>query len=113
MARNVARNGGSAIHGRTAHHAGYRDQPAEAQARRRLPRVAEDSGHDAQGAAELERMLDGSGFRRINRGTLVNLEHVRELIPWFSGTYRVKLATGLELEVSRDRARQLTQGMGV
>ncbi len=58
-------------------------------------------------------MLTGSGFRRINRGTLVNMEHVRELLPWFSGTYRVKLTNGAELDVSRDRARQLTQAMGV
>lgn len=63
--------------------------------------------------SEAEEMLANSGFRRINRGTLVNMEHVRELVPWFSGTYRVKLTNGTELDVSRDRARQLTQAMGV
>lgn len=41
------------------------------------------------------------------------MEHVRELVPWFSGTYKVKLTNGAELDVSRDRARQLTQDMGV
>ena len=63
--------------------------------------------------AEAEAMLAGSGFRRISRGTLVNMEQVRELVPWFSGTYRVKLTNGAELDVSRDRARQLIQAMGV
>jgi len=56
---------------------------------------------------ELEEMLKASGFFRINRGDLVNLEHVRELMPWFTGTWRVKLSNGEELDVSRDRARGL------
>jgi DNA-binding LytR/AlgR family response regulator len=56
---------------------------------------------------EMEECLEKSGFFRINRGDLVNLEHVRELMPWFSGAWRVKLSTGTELDVSRDRARQL------
>jgi DNA-binding LytR/AlgR family response regulator len=62
--------------------------------------------------SELERMLHDAGFYRISRGEIVNLEHVRELLPWFSGTYRVKLTSGQELDVSRDRARELLQLMG-
>ncbi len=63
--------------------------------------------------SQAEELLASAGFRRISRGTLVNMEHVRELLPWFSGTYKVKLTNGAELDVSRDRARQLTQEMGV
>ena len=62
---------------------------------------------------QLDEMLQGAGFYRISRGELVNLAHVRELLPWFSGTYRVKLNEGTELDVSRDRARGLLQLMGV
>jgi two-component system LytT family response regulator len=62
--------------------------------------------------SELEQMLQGAGFYRIGRGELVNLSHVRELLPWFSGTYRAKLNDGTELDVSRDRARGLLQLMG-
>lgn len=62
---------------------------------------------------ELEEMLGDSGFLRIGRGEIVNLEHVRELIPWFSGTWKVKLSNGAELDVSRDRARRLKEIMGV
>jgi heme-degrading monooxygenase HmoA len=36
-----------------------------------------------------------------------NLNHARELLPWSSGTWRVKLTNNMELDVSRDRARQL------
>lgn len=63
--------------------------------------------------SELEHMLQTAGFYRISRGELVNLSHVRELLPWFSGTYRVKLHDGAELDVSRDRAKGLLQLMGV
>ena len=63
--------------------------------------------------SEAEQMLTDCGFRRISRGTLVNMEHVRELLPWFSGTWKLKLSTGEELDVSRDRARGLTAAMGI
>jgi two-component system LytT family response regulator len=62
---------------------------------------------------ELEEMLQPSGFLRISRGELVNLEMVRELAPYFSGTWRVKLANGEERDVSRERAKQLKEAMGV
>ncbi len=62
---------------------------------------------------ELETMLEPVGFLRISRGELVNLEMVRELAPYFSGTWRVKLANGEERDVSRERAKQLKDAMGV
>jgi len=63
--------------------------------------------------SELEAILEPAGFLRISRGELVNLEMVKELVPWFSGTWRVKLANGEERDVSRERARQLKEAMGV
>ena len=62
---------------------------------------------------ELEALLEPAGFLRISRGELVNLDSVRELVPWFSGTWRVKLASGEERDVSRERAKQLKEAMGV
>ena len=62
---------------------------------------------------ELEAMLQPAGFLRISRGELVNLEMVRELAPYFSGTWRVKLSNGEERDVSRERAKQLKEAMGV
>lgn len=56
---------------------------------------------------ELEQVLAPVGFVRVNRSTLVNLQHARELLPWTSGTYRIKVSNGAELEVSRERARAL------
>jgi DNA-binding LytR/AlgR family response regulator len=62
---------------------------------------------------ELETMLEPAGFLRISRSELVNLETVKELVPWFSGTWRVKLTNGEERDVSRERARQLKEAMGI
>lgn len=62
---------------------------------------------------ELEELLEPVGFLRISRSELVNLDTVKELVPWFSGTWRVKLANGEERDVSRERAKQLKEAMGI
>jgi two-component system LytT family response regulator len=40
-------------------------------------------------------------FVRINRGTLVKLDAIRELLPWFHGEYKVMLHDNTELRWSR------------
>ncbi len=62
---------------------------------------------------ELEEMLKDGGFVRVNRSDLVNLEHVREMAPWMSGTWRITLSNGAELRVSRDRVRNLKALVGL
>ena len=51
----------------------------------------------------LERRLDPDRFVRSHRAFLVNLDRVREVVPWFRGGYRLRLDTGAELPVSRRR----------
>lgn len=63
--------------------------------------------------SELEAMLKEGGFFRVNRSDLVNLEHVREMVPWISGIWRVTLTDGTELSVSRDRVRNLKTLVGL
>ena len=52
---------------------------------------------------ELEEKLPGDNFYRIHKSYLLNLDYVAELIPWFAGSYRVKLnqENVPELPVSR------------
>lgn len=45
--------------------------------------------------------LDAKLFVRINRGTLVRLDAIRELLPWFHGEYKVILQDDTELRWSR------------
>jgi two-component system LytT family response regulator len=49
----------------------------------------------------IESTLDPKLFARINRGSLVRLDAIRELLPWFHGEYKVVLHTGTELRWSR------------
>jgi two-component system, LytTR family, response regulator len=58
--------------------------------------------HTLRGTLEtLQRSLDPKLFVRINRGTLVRLEAIRELLPWFHGEYKVVLHDNTELRWSR------------
>lgn len=54
----------------------------------------------------LEDTLDPKLFVRVNRGSLVRLEAIRELLPWFHGEYKVILHDNTELRWSR---RYVTQ----
>jgi two-component system LytT family response regulator len=56
---------------------------------------------------ELEELLSPAGFCRISRSVIANLTHARELLPYSSGTWRLKLSNNTELDVSRERAREL------
>lgn len=49
----------------------------------------------------LQSTLDPKLFVRINRGTLVRLDAIRELLPWFHGEYKVMLHDDTELRWSR------------
>ena len=54
----------------------------------------------------LEGRLDPSRFARIHRSTVVNLERVAEIQPWFSGDGMVVLRNGERLRVSRGYRQQ-------
>ncbi|WP_372631158.1 LytTR family DNA-binding domain-containing protein [Cohnella sp.] len=47
------------------------------------------------------------GFIRINKSQLVNLLHVKEIIPWFNSRYVLRLDNGVELEVSKMFSKKL------
>jgi two-component system LytT family response regulator len=49
----------------------------------------------------LEGKLDPQRFVRIHRSTIVNVNSIRELRPWFAGDYIVVLHDGTELTLSR------------
>jgi two-component system LytT family response regulator len=57
-------------------------------------------------------MLDPSHFARIHRSTIVNLDRIRELQPWFHGEYIVVLKNGSKLKLSRSYREQLGVLMG-
>jgi len=48
----------------------------------------------------LESRLDPEQFLRIHRSTIVNIERIKELQPWFHGDYHVVLRDGRQLTMS-------------
>ena len=63
---------------------------------------------------ELEKRLSRSGFFRAHRGYLVNLQHVKEVIPYTRDSYSLKLkdAAGTEIPLSKSAARELRELLG-
>jgi two-component system LytT family response regulator len=63
------------------------------------------AGRDAhlvhEGLAALAARLDPSRFARVHRSTIVNLDRVRELQPWFHGDAVAILRDGTKVQVSR------------
>jgi two-component system LytT family response regulator len=61
---------------------------------------------------ELEARLDPAHFFRAHRSAIVNLSRVKEVIPWFKGSHKLRLTTGAEVDLSRARARALRKILG-
>jgi two-component system, LytTR family, response regulator len=58
---------------------------------------------------ELQTRLDPSVFWRVHRSHLVNINKIKEIVPWFSRNYILKMkdAKGTEIPVSRSQTRRL------
>lgn len=61
----------------------------------------------------LQKRLDEGRFVRSHRSFLVNVKHISELIPWFSGTYELKLSNSAQIPVSRRRVKEVKQQLGI
>jgi len=62
---------------------------------------------------ELEERLDPEVFFRAHKSRLVNLTHVRAIVPWFGGRFKLVMRDqkGSEVELSRAQARELRARM--
>src|SRR5690242_19944215 len=60
----------------------------------------------------LESQLDPARFVRIHRSTIVNLEKIKELQPFFRGEYVVVLHGGTTLKLSRGYRENLERRLG-
>lgn len=53
------------------------------------------------------------GFLRINKSQLVNLMHVKEIIPWFNSRYVLRMDNNAELEVSKMFSKKLRNTLNI
>lgn len=74
--------------------------------------VGKDSYLVREAISQIEAQLDAKRFLRIHRSTIVNLDRVRELQPWFHNDYRVILRDGTELMLSRSCRKRLGELLG-
>ena len=60
---------------------------------------------------ELQTRLDPAVFWRVHRSHLVNITKIKEIVPWFSRNYLLKMkdAKTTEIPVSRSQTRRLRE----
>jgi two-component system, LytTR family, response regulator len=60
---------------------------------------------------ELQTQLDPGVFWRVHRSHLVNINKIKEIVPWFSRNYilRMQDSRGTEIPVSRSQTRRLRE----
>jgi two-component system response regulator LytT len=60
---------------------------------------------------ELQARLDPAVFWRVHRSHLVNINRIKEIVPWFSRNFmlRMKDAKGTEIPVSRSQTKRLRE----
>lgn len=60
---------------------------------------------------ELQEMLDPAHFWRAHRGFLVNIDQIREVVPWFKSSYQLRMndKQRTEIPVSRAQTRRLRE----
>jgi two-component system LytT family response regulator/two-component system response regulator LytT len=60
---------------------------------------------------ELQDQLDPEQFFRAHRSFLVNLHHIREVVPWFKSTYQLRMddRKQTEIPVSRTQTKRLRE----
>lgn len=60
---------------------------------------------------ELLELLDPAVFWRAHRGFVVNINHIREVVPWFKSSYQLRMndKKQTEIPVSRSQTRRLRE----
>jgi two-component system LytT family response regulator/two-component system response regulator LytT len=60
---------------------------------------------------ELLEQLDPAHFWRAHRGFVVNIDHIREVVPWFKSSYQLRMndKAQTEIPVSRTQTRRLRE----
>jgi two-component system, LytTR family, response regulator LytT len=54
---------------------------------------------------ELMEMLDPAHFWRAHRGYVVNINHIREVVPWFKSSYQLRMNDKQQTEIPVSRAQ--------
>ncbi|WP_371363855.1 Transcriptional regulatory protein YpdB [Sporomusa rhizae] len=80
--------------------------------------VAETGEYNYSGTlSELQERLRGTTILRIHKSYLVNMEKIKEIIPWFKGTYWLKLTVPgskkIEIPVGKGQIKEIKELLGL
>ena len=64
---------------------------------------------------ELQSNLDGESFWRAHRSYLVNINHIKEVVPWFKSSYQLRMGDKKQtgIPVSRAQTKRLRELFGL
>ncbi|MBO6576030.1 MAG: response regulator transcription factor [Rhodothermales bacterium] len=62
---------------------------------------------------QLSSMLHPDQFMRVHRSAIVQFTQIKELIPWFSGRYKLVLTGAHEVIASRERSKLLKERLNI
>lgn len=74
--------------------------------------TAEESYPLRETLGAIEARLDPAQFMRIHRSSIVNINHIKDLRPWFTGEYIVRMQSGKELTLTRTYRHNLQRLIG-
>jgi DNA-binding LytR/AlgR family response regulator len=78
-----------------------------------LHRLAVRTGQIRGTITDIESRLDRERFVRVHRSTIVNVDHIKELVPSFHGEYVIVFPDGTRVSSSRgysDRLQEIIKG---
>ncbi len=83
--------------------------------RKSLVKLDRDSFHVHQTLQEIHKKLGNRNFIRVHKAYIVNLAHIKELIPWFNGSFNLVMndSQKSEVPVSRHYAKELKSRIGI
>ncbi len=62
---------------------------------------------------ELEERLTNTNLVRVHKSYMVNMDKVKEVVPWFKGTYWLKVEGDVEIPISKSRVRDIKDILGL
>ncbi|MEL7401713.1 MAG: LytTR family DNA-binding domain-containing protein, partial [Pseudomonadota bacterium] len=65
--------------------------------------------HHEPNARLLREETSGGKFFRVNRSSLIGLQHVKEIVIWFGNRFKIILSNGKEVISSREKSKSLKQ----
>jgi len=62
---------------------------------------------------KVEEKLPSINYFRANRQQIINTNHIKKFIPWFSGKLKLEMINGVDVEVSRRQSQSFRERLSL